>query len=135
MARRHQVSSSRRNEMIDITAIVSETVADSGISEGVCTVYCPHTTAAVTVNEGADPDVAADILARLEELAPPGARYRHAEGNADSHIKAALVGPSVSIPIEGGRPALGTWQRIFFCEFDGPRRRTVLVSVTPSSSK
>jgi len=135
MARRHQVSSSRRNEMIDITAIVSDAVADSGISEGVCTVYCPHTTAAVTVNEGADPDVAADILARLEELAPPGARYRHAEGNADSHIKAALVGPSVSIPIEGGRPALGTWQRIFFCEFDGPRRRTVLVSVTPSSSK
>jgi len=121
--------------MIDITAIVSDAVADSGISEGVCTVYCPHTTAAVTVNEGADPDVAADILARLEELAPPGARYRHAEGNADSHIKAALVGPSVSIPIEGGRPALGTWQRIFFCEFDGPRRRTVLVSVTPSSSK
>ena len=135
MARHHQISSSRRNEMIDITAVVSDAVAGSGISEGVCTVYCPHTTAAVTVNEGADPDVAADILARLEELAPLGARYRHAEGNADSHVKAALVGPSVSIPIEGGRPALGTWQRIFFCEFDGPRRRTVLISVTPSSSK
>jgi secondary thiamine-phosphate synthase enzyme len=118
--------------MIDITAAVSGAVSTSGVREGVCTVYCPHTTAAVTVNEGADPDVAADILERLAEIAPAGARYCHAEGNADSHIKAALVGPSVSIPIEDGRLALGTWQRVFFCEFDGPRTRGVQIAVNPS---
>ncbi len=127
-----QIKTSKRCEFLDITATVAEAVAASGCGEGVCTVYCPHTTAAITVNEGADPDVAADILARLEELAPPGARYRHAEGNADSHIKTALVGPSVSIPVEGGRLALGTWQKVFFCEFDGPRSRTFLVAVTPA---
>lgn len=123
MIKRIQINSTRRCEMIDITPQVAEAVREAGIDEGLCTVYCPHTTGAVTVNEGADPDVAADILARLERLAPPDAGYRHAEGNSDAHIKAALVGPSVTIPVENGRPVLGTWQRIFFCEFDGPRTR------------
>lgn len=130
MIKRIQISSTRRCEMIDITPQVAEAVREAGIDEGLCTVYCPHTTGAVTVNEGADPDVAADILARLERLAPPDAGYRHAEGNSDAHVKAALIGPSVSIPIENGRPALGTWQRIFFCEFDGPRQRTALIKIS-----
>jgi len=128
MIKRIQINSTRRCEMIDITPQVAEAVREAGIDEGLCTVYCPHTTGAVTVNEGADPDVAADILARLERLAPPDAGYRHAEGNSDAHIKAALVGPSVTIPVENGRPVLGTWQRIFFCEFDGPRTRRILVT-------
>ena len=130
MIKRIQISSTRRCEMIDITPQVAEAVREAGVDEGLCTVYCPHTTGAVTVNEGADPDVAADILARLERLAPPDAGYRHAEGNSDAHIKAALVGPSVSIPVENGRPVLGTWQRIFFCEFDGPRQRTALIKIS-----
>ena len=130
MIKRIQISSTRRCEMIDITPQVAEAVREAGIDEGLCTVYCPHTTGAVTVNEGADPDVAADILARLERLAPPDAGYRHAEGNSDAHIKAALVGPSVTIPVENGRPVLGTWQRIFFCEFDGPRQRTALIKIS-----
>ncbi|HUX08209.1 MAG TPA: secondary thiamine-phosphate synthase enzyme YjbQ [Acidobacteriota bacterium] len=130
MIKRIQINSTRRCEMIDITPQVAEAVREAGIDEGLCTVYCPHTTGAVTVNEGADPDVAADILARLERLAPPDAGYRHAEGNSDAHVKAALIGPSVSIPIENGRPALGTWQRIFFCEFDGPRQRTALIKIS-----
>jgi len=130
MIKRIQINSTRRCEMIDITPQVAEAVREAGIDEGLCTVYCPHTTGAVTVNEGADPDVAADILARLERLAPPDAGYRHAEGNSDAHIKAALVGPSVTIPVENGRPVLGTWQRIFFCEFDGPRQRTALIKIS-----
>jgi secondary thiamine-phosphate synthase enzyme len=129
---RQRIRTSRRCEFVDITAAVGEAVAASGCSEGLCVVYCPHTTGAVTVNEGADPDVAVDILDQLEKAAPAGRHYRHTEGNADAHIKAALVGPSVSIPIEGGKPALGTWQRVFFCEFDGPRSRTVTISVIAS---
>ncbi len=130
MIKRIQIGSTRRCEMIDITSQVAEAVKEAGIDEGLCTVYCPHTTGAVTVNEGADPDVAADILARLERLAPPDAGYRHAEGNSDAHVKTALVGPSVTIPVENGRPTLGTWQRIFFCEFDGPRTREFFVKTT-----
>lgn len=118
--------------MVDITDAVAAAVAEAGIADGLCTVYSPHTTAGVTVNEGADPDVCTDILARLERLAPPDAGYLHAEGNSDAHIKTALVGPSAAVPVEGGRLALGTWQRIFFCEFDGPRNRTVLFSVVAS---
>ena len=130
MIKRIQIGSTRRCELIDITTQVAEAVREAGIEEGLCTVYCPHTTGAVTVNEGADPDVAADILARLERLAPPDAGYRHAEGNSDSHVKAALVGPSITIPVENGRPTLGTWQRIFFCEFDGPRQRIALIKIS-----
>jgi secondary thiamine-phosphate synthase enzyme len=129
MIKRIQLNSTRRCELIDITARVAEAVAEAGERDGCCTVYCPHTTGAVTVNEGADPDVAADILGRLERLAPPDAGYRHAEGNSDAHVKAALVGPSVTIPVENGRLTLGTWQKVFFCEFDGPRTRKVLIAV------
>ncbi len=132
MASRHSVRTGRRCELVDITSAAAEAVAASGCRQGLCTVYCPHTTAAVAVNEGADPAVAADILELLEKLVPAGGRYRHAEGNSDAHIKAALVGPGVTVPVEGGKLALGTWQRIFFCEFDGPRSRSVIISVTPA---
>ena len=130
MASRHSIRTGRRCELVDITSAAAE--AASGCPAGLCTVYCPHTTAAVAINEGADPAVAADILDRLEKLVPAGERYRHLEGNADAHIKAALVGSSVTVPIENGKLALGTWQRIFFCEFDGPRSRSVVISVTPA---
>jgi secondary thiamine-phosphate synthase enzyme len=119
-----------REEFIKLDERVGKAVEESGVKEGVCYVYVPYTTAGVTVNEGADPAVAADILARLAQLAPRDAGYAHAEGNADSHIKATLVGATAVVPISGGRLALGTWQSVFLCEFDGPRRRRVLVTVT-----
>ena len=124
-----QVRSSRRIELIDITSKVQNLVSISGIKEGVCLLYVPHTTAAITVNENADPSVVMDIIEKLSQLVPEGARYRHTEGNADSHIKSTLVGCSTMIPIKDGRLALGTWQGVFFCEFDGPRSRRVLVRV------
>jgi secondary thiamine-phosphate synthase enzyme len=115
--------------MVDITSLVQKEVAKAGVTEGVCTVYVPHTTAGITINEGADPDVCQDILAKLSEMVPAHARYRHTEGNADSHIKASLMGSSVSVIVENGRLVLGTWQKIFFCEFDGPRSRKVFVRI------
>jgi secondary thiamine-phosphate synthase enzyme len=123
-----EVSTASRSQMVDITSRVREVVRGSGVEEGICQVYIPHTTAGVTVNEAADPDVAADILEHLERLVPRG-RYRHREGNADAHIKASLVGFSALLPVSGGDLALGTWQGIFLCEFDGPRRRRVKVTV------
>lgn len=123
-----EVSTAGRSQMVDITSRVREVVRRSGVEEGVCQVYIPHTTAGVAVNEAADPDVAADILEHLERLVPRG-RYRHREGNADAHIKAGLVGFSALLPVSGGDLALGTWQGIFLCEFDGPRRRRVTVTV------
>ena len=101
----------------------------SGVREGICTVYVPHTTAAVTVNESYDADVAADITAALSKLVPHRAGYAHSEGNADAHIKAVMVGCCQPIPVEEGRLALGRWQGVFFCEFDGPRERRVQVQV------
>lgn len=124
------VSTRRRAQLVDITERVAGAVAASGVKDGVCHVYVPHTTAGVTVNEGADPDVARDIESRLEALVPHNAGYQHSEGNSDSHIKTALVGPSCSVPVRGGRLALGTWQAIFLCEWDGPRKRQVEVGVT-----
>ena len=124
-----QLRSSRRTELIDITPQVEEAVRASGVQEGICLLYVPHTTAGITVNENADPSVKQDILEALERLVPPGARYKHTEGNADSHIKATLVGSSVMIPVAGGRLAFGTWQGVFFCEFDGPRSRRVLIRI------
>lgn len=100
------------------------------MSEGVCCVFIPHTTAGVTVNEGADPDVARDLERQLAALVPKEADYKHAEGNSDSHIKTALMGPSVSVPVRGGKLALGTWQAVFLCEWDGPRTRQVEVGVS-----
>ncbi|MFC1824610.1 secondary thiamine-phosphate synthase enzyme YjbQ [Thermodesulfobacteriota bacterium] len=123
------VKTGSRTDMIDITASVQKEVSKSDVKEGVCNVYVPHTTAGITINEGADPAVCRDIMAKLNEMVPPDAGYRHMEGNADSHIKASLMGSSVSILIEKGRLVLGTWQKIFFCEFDGPRSRRVYLKV------
>lgn len=124
------VSTRRRAQLVDVTERVAAAVGRSGVEEGVCHVYVPHTTAGITINEGADPDVAHDIEARLEALVPKDAGYDHAEGNADSHIKTALVGPSCAAPVRGGKLALGTWQAIFLCEWDGPRTRKVEVAVS-----
>jgi secondary thiamine-phosphate synthase enzyme len=118
-----------RVEMIDITAAVQKAIGEEKIEEGICLVYTPHTTAAVTINENADPDVPRDILAALDRAVPFSANYRHAEGNSAAHVKSSLVGASEIIIIENGRLILGTWQSIFFCEFDGPRTRKVLISI------
>ena len=124
------VSTRQRSEMIDITSHVARIVADSGISDGDVIVHCPHTTAAITINENADPDVMHDILMTLEELIPQGRRgYRHNEGNSDSHVKSSLVGCSETIIVKAGKMLLGTWQGIYFCEFDGSRSRKVCVQV------
>jgi len=124
-----EIRSESRSQMLDITPQVEGVLREAGVEEGTCLVYVPHTTAGVTINENADPTVREDILEKLEELVPRGRGYRHLEGNADSHIKATLVGSSVTIPVSGGRLLLGTWQGIFFCEFDGPRRRRAIVQV------
>ncbi len=124
------ISSKSRNQMIDITSQVDSAVEQSGIKNGDAIVYCPHTTAAITINENADPSVPHDILLTLSELIPqhqPG--YRHSEGNSDAHCKSSLVGCSEQVLIKDGRLNLGTWQGIFFCEFDGPRSRTFFVQV------
>jgi len=116
--------------MIDVTRKIAESVEKSGIKEGTCTIYVPHTTAAVTINEGADPSVKADVINTLNRLVPFEADYSHMEGNSAAHIKSTLVGVSRTVPITGGGLALGTWQSIFFCEFDGPRRRRILVTIS-----
>lgn len=123
------VRTGSRTEMVDITSSVQKEISKSGVKEGVCTVYVPHTTAGITINEGADPAVCQDILSKLNELVPPDAGYRHMEGNSDSHIKASLMGSSVNLLVEDGRLLIGTWQKIFFCEFDGPRSRKVYIRV------
>ena len=114
---------------VDVTREIRNAVAEAGVRNGCVLVYCPHTTAAVTINEAADPDVLADILAGLTRLVPAAGPWRHAEGNSDAHLKATLVGASVVIPILDGEVALGTWQGVFLCDFDGPRRRSLTVSV------
>ena len=119
-----------RCEMIDITERVTEKVRESGIREGLCRIFIPHTTAAVTINENADPDVPRDILAALDGIVPFSNHYRHTEGNAAAHIKASLFGASQTVFIEEGNLVLGTWQSLFFCEFDGPRTRKILVGLT-----
>ena len=124
------ISTKSRNQMVDITSQVASLVSQSGITNGDAIVYCPHTTAAVTINENADPSVVHDILLTLEELVPhhrPG--YRHSEGNSDAHCKSSLVGCSKQILIKDKTLDLGTWQGIFFCEFDGPRSRKVIVQI------
>lgn len=125
---RFTVRTDRREQMLDITDAVSGAVAELGVDAGAVLVHVPHTTAAVTVNEGYDPDVVVDVLRHLGELVPHEAAFAHAEGNSDSHIKAILVGAGQPIPVEAGAPALGRWQRVFLCEFDGPRTREVWVS-------
>ncbi len=118
-----------RVDMVDITSSVQNEVVASGVKDGICTVFVPHTTAGVTINEGADPAVCRDIMDFLNRMVPENAGYRHMEGNSDSHIKASLVGSSVTVLVENGRLVLGTWQKIFFCEFDGPRSRKTFIQV------
>jgi len=125
-----RLSTRSRNEMVDITSQVGSLVGKSGITDGDVIVYCPHTTAAITINENADPSVPHDILLTLEQLLPQHrAGYRHGEGNSDSHCKSSLVGCSEQILVKDGSLGLGTWQGIFFCEFDGPRSRKVIVQI------
>jgi secondary thiamine-phosphate synthase enzyme len=125
-----RISTKNRNEFVDITSEVASFVSRAGVKEGDCVVYCPHTTAAITINENADRSVVHDILLTLEELIPRlRAGYRHDEGNSDAHCKSSLIGCSEQILIRGGQLSLGTWQGIFFCEFDGPRSRNFSVQV------
>jgi secondary thiamine-phosphate synthase enzyme len=124
------VRTGSRVEMVDITSSVQNEVSEAGTTDGICVVYVPHTTAGVTINEGADPAVCTDITRKLNELVPPNDGYRHMEGNADSHIKTSTIGSSVTVIVEKGRMVLGTWQKVFFCEFDGPRSRRVYVKLT-----
>jgi secondary thiamine-phosphate synthase enzyme len=128
------ISTRQRSQMIEITTEVQSVLGQSGVQEGVVVVYCPHTTAGLTINEDADPTVRADLLDMLDRLVPWQAGYRHAEGNSAAHIKSSLVGHSVMVLVGKGQLLLGTWQGIFFCEFDGPRSRRVLVHVSSGDS-
>ena len=123
------VKTGKRIELIDITGQVQEAVSKSGIKEGLCVVYCPHTTAAVIITENADPSVQHDIINKLNKLIPENDGYTHAEGNSDSHIKSAVIGNSRTILVQSGRLVLGTWEGAMLAEFDGPRSRKLLVSI------
>ena len=126
---RIEVRTGSRTEFVDITNRISDELAKTGILNGTCQVYMPHTTAGLTINENADPDVTRDMLVGLTRLVPVKGDYRHVEGNSDAHIKASLMGFSLMVPVIEGHLALGTWQAIYFCEFDGPRNRHILVNI------
>ena len=113
--------------------MVRETISSSGVKSGVCHVFVPHTTAGITINEHADPSVVQDIIAQLDKMVPQHNRYRHLEGNSPAHIKASMLGSSQAIFVDDGRPVLGTWQGVFFCEFDGPRNRSLLIKIVAHS--
>ena len=121
------VKTGSRVEMVDITSQVADAIAKEGVSEGTAVVFVPHTTAGVTINENADPSVTRDIVAETNKIVPFDDAYHHTEGNSAAHIKSCLFGPSLVLLVSGGRPVLGTWQAVYFCEFDGPRRRKVHV--------
>jgi len=125
-----EVKTQAREELVDITARVREELVSSGVKDGICYVYVPHTTAAVTINENADPSVKEDILMALRKIVPDSLPYRHSEGNSPAHVKACLIGSSIKVIIDEGQLALGTWQGIFFCEFDGPRNRNVFIKAS-----
>jgi secondary thiamine-phosphate synthase enzyme len=125
-----EVRTGAKTEFMDVTARIQQVVTESGVTEGLCHVFVPHTTAAVTINENADPSVKADILMVLNKLISDREPYRHAEGNSPAHIKASLVGPQLTVIVSRGRLVLGTWQGVFFCEFDGPRTRRVHIKVS-----
>ena len=129
-----RVESLRHRDFVDVTERVQEVVHSSGVREGVCLVFAPHTTAAVTVNENADPDVVADLLAAYADLLGDENRFRHAEGNSGGHALSSLVGPSILLPVHDGALALGRWQAVYFCEFDGPRQRTLSVQLIRDGS-
>jgi secondary thiamine-phosphate synthase enzyme len=124
------LSTHSRTEIQDLTPMVEQALHQSGVKDGLCTVYVPHTTAGVIINENYDPNVKSDLLAVLATLVPVHGDYQHSEGNSDAHVKASLVGTSVALPINEGRLVLGTWQGILFCEFDGPRTRQVIVHIS-----
>ncbi len=126
----HTLSTKAPSGFYDITGEVQRAVKASGITQGICLVHCPHTTAAITVNENADPDVQTDLLLALEKTFPDRKEFRHAEGNSAAHLKSSAFGCSAALPVQGGRLVLGRWQGIYFCEFDGPRRRRFTVTVT-----
>jgi secondary thiamine-phosphate synthase enzyme len=128
------IKTSRQTEFLDISRDVEKALSGTGVLEGVALIYCPHTTAGLTINEGADPSVQGDILRILNQVIPFSGPYQHGEGNSAAHIKASLIGASVSVIIDNGRPVLGTWQSIFFGEFDGPRTRKVLIKVIPAAT-
>jgi secondary thiamine-phosphate synthase enzyme len=124
------ITTQAREQFLDVTQHIVAMVADSGVESGVVTVYVPHTTAGITVNENADPSVTGDVLKGLAQIAPHRApHYRHREGNSDAHLKASLIGPSLQVIVDGGKLVLGTWQGIYFCEFDGPRSRKLHVKI------
>lgn len=123
------VRTSRKNEFVDISSEVTQAIKESAVQSGIAVVFCPHTTAAITINENADPDVTHDIDLHMSEMVPNRRDFAHLEGNSDAHIKSSLFGPSLTLIIEQGRPVLGTWQGIYFCEFDGPRSRKVHIKV------
>ena len=127
------VKTDRRTQLLDVTAQVQKAVSAAKVSHGVCYLYVPHTTAAITINECADPDVARDVEGTLDRMIPATGPYRHSEGNSDSHVKAVLVGSSQVVLVENGKLVLGRWQGIFFCEFDGPRERKLYVKVVADS--
>jgi len=129
MAKELSVRTSSQVELIDITHLIQKTVSESKIKSGLCIVYVPHTTAAVTINENADPSVRHDIVSELNKVIPLDDNYSHLEGNSAAHIKASLIGSSETLLVEAGSLVLGTWQGIYFCEFDGPRNRKVIVKL------
>jgi secondary thiamine-phosphate synthase enzyme len=126
-----EIATKSQAQMVDVTAQVKDAVRQSGVKRGLCNVFIPHTTAAVIVCENADPDVIHDLLAHLRKLVPREAGYKHGEGNAQAHILSVMLGTSLNLPVEGGQLRLGRWQGVLFAEFDGPRRRSVVVSVQP----
>ncbi len=123
------ISTKKRNEMIDITQQINAKLLERKISSGFCIIYTPHTTSAITINENADPDVCTDMIKGLANISPDNSSYKHLEGNSDAHIKSSLVGTSETVIIENGRLKLGTWQGIYFCEFDGPRNRHIWIKI------
>jgi len=127
--RKLTIPTRNQTEFVDITSEIQAVVSQSGVKEGICHIFVPHTTAGITINEGADPDVKRDILSQLNKVIPFQGNYQHREGNSPAHIKASLVGSSQTVFIEEGRLVLGTWQSIYFCEFDGPRQRQIIVKI------
>ncbi len=125
--------SSTRIETIDVTSLVRAAIRKSGVDGGIAVVFCPHTTAGVTIQENSDPRVRTDLSAQLSRLVPHDGAYVNADNNSDAHIKSSLIGASISLIVEGGKPVLGTWQAIYFCEFDGPRNRTLKIRVVPGA--
>jgi secondary thiamine-phosphate synthase enzyme len=129
MIKEINLNTSKRNELVDITNNIKEIIKQSKVKEGICIVCCPHTTAAITINESADPDVQRDIIVNLSNIIPENGDYHHSEGNSDSHIKSSLIGASETLIIKDNNLILGTWQNIYFAEFDGPRKRKVTVKI------